>query len=226
MSATRRRGFTLLELLVSLAIVALLAGTALPLLRKSEEEGDRMETADRMRRIDAAVLAFLEDCGRLPASLADLQTEPTPNEGWCGRYLADRFVSGIPDGRSEPDRDAWGRPFEYEPTSPTRARLRSAGSNGAPGDGDDLVKSIEGAPVFRTERRRRLEVLNTALVAFLRQYRKALDFPSNTDFEAVRSTLVDCGLLNADPRYRADPLGRPFSIDPAPSPTRPVCRFR
>src|SRR5213593_1351545 len=153
MDAPRRRGFTLLELLVSLAIVALLAGTSIPLLRRSEADGRRMETAERMLRFGAAVLAFLEDCGRLPASAAELGIEATPMAGWCGPYLSDRFVSGLPTGEGEPDRDGWGRPFGYEVLSPSRVRLRSAGSDGVSGDGDDLVKTIEGAPVVRAERR-------------------------------------------------------------------------
>ena len=219
-------GFTLVELVAVVAILAVLAGTAAPLFSRAVLETERGETVERMARMDAAVLSHLADTGRLPTSLPDLLTESAPTPGWCGPYLPDRFTRSLGMNRDSPDGDAWGRPFGYQSLTASSARLWSAGRDGITGNEDDLVRTIEGTPVLRAETKERLRVLNSALLAFLRQYRPGADLPSSVDFEAMRATLIARGFLNADSRYRLDAWGNLFTTDPAPSPARPVCRFR
>jgi prepilin-type N-terminal cleavage/methylation domain-containing protein/prepilin-type processing-associated H-X9-DG protein len=54
-------GFTLLELLISIALVAILLGVLLPLLSSARETSQRERCRDNLRRIGRAVELYLED---------------------------------------------------------------------------------------------------------------------------------------------------------------------
>jgi len=220
------RGFTLLEVVVSVAILALLVGVSLPLFDLASQAAKESETAGRMEVLDYGVRAYLADVGALPPDLASLRTNVSAASGWTGPYVADRFAGGVTPAEGEPDLDAWGRPFDFTPLPGPSARLRSAGRDGLLGNSDDLVKTVRGEDVFRRETLERLEVVEVALLAFVRQYRPGAEFPSDTDVDAIFATLVSRGLLGADPRYRQDAWGNGFVPDPPAMPGRPVCRFR
>lgn len=60
------RGFTLVEILVVIAIIATLAGISFPIAKSMINQGKTAETKLRMREVEAAVIAFNEDHGHLP----------------------------------------------------------------------------------------------------------------------------------------------------------------
>src|SRR5689334_14036471 len=66
-SATGRRGFTLVELLVVIGVIALLIAILLPSLKKARESAVRTQCASNLRQIHGAVVMYAnENKGWLP----------------------------------------------------------------------------------------------------------------------------------------------------------------
>ena len=101
-----RRGFTLLELMVVLLILALLATIAAPRVTKYLRKA-KVETAHiQVNALSSAVDSFHLDVGRFPTSqegLRALMDRPANATNWDGPYLKTR------DSLVDP----WGQPYLY-----------------------------------------------------------------------------------------------------------------
>ncbi len=129
---SRRGGFTLLELLVVVAIIGLLAGYVAP--RYFGQVG-KSEVATAKAQIDAlekALDQYRLDTGRYPVTelgLAALVSRPPNEPRWAGPYL-----------RKDVPLDPWGKPYRYRaPGEQGRDfDLVSYGKDGQPGgSGED-----------------------------------------------------------------------------------------
>lgn len=133
-SATGRscRGFTLLELLVVLLIIALLAGYVGPKLFGEIGKAREKTAAAQMRSLSGALDRYRLDLGRYPSSSDGLQVlmvAPAGATGWRGPYLS----GDVP-------LDPWGKPYVYrQPGSGGKDYdLLSLGADGQPGgSGED-----------------------------------------------------------------------------------------
>lgn len=72
----RRRTFTLVEILVMLAIIGLIAGLLLPNLHKKHQRALRKSASTEIRVIKHEVLTYHLDMKEFPASLNDLIKNP------------------------------------------------------------------------------------------------------------------------------------------------------
>lgn len=94
-SSTHRRrnpkaGLTLLEVMIVLAIIALIAGLAAPRLMDSFGRAKSRTASIQMENLKGAVRLFYLDVGRYPSEAEGLQAllqVPNGLDGWLGPYL-------------------------------------------------------------------------------------------------------------------------------------------
>jgi general secretion pathway protein G len=129
------RGFTLIELMVVIAILALLAAVVgvnvMGRFKHAQAQAAALQIAD----IDKALDLFKLDVGRYQGNAESLQalvTSPGSANGWNGPYLK----GGLPS-------DPWGNPYHYANPGPNGGvQIMSYGADNAPGgegDNADIV---------------------------------------------------------------------------------------
>lgn len=146
----KSRGVTLIEVVVALAILALLVGVIAPLIAQSIRAERERETIEQMKRIYTAIMGnprlgdwgYLGEVGNLPGSLNDLVAKPPGvpafafytnhvGYGWRGPYIeleSDEIV------------DAWNGSFQYSTADGLpQGQIKSAGPDKAFGTSDDIV---------------------------------------------------------------------------------------
>jgi general secretion pathway protein G len=134
-STTSRRdaGFTLLEMLVVLAIMGLLAAIVAPQVLKYLGSS-RVQTAKvQIHNITSALELYRLDVGRYPTGdegLNALVTQPaSPPPGWAGPYL--QKASAL--------KDPWGQPYLYRvPGQHGDVDVYSQGGDKEGGDAHDI----------------------------------------------------------------------------------------
>lgn len=95
---SRQSGFTLVEVIVVLAVVLLLTGIAVPLIGGYVEDGRRARAEAEIRTLAAAVLKFNKDVG----------TWPTTNSSGAPNYL---YVLG--SGETKPTANPYSRGHSF-----------------------------------------------------------------------------------------------------------------
>ena len=125
-SGAASAGFTLVELLVVLAILTLLAGLVGPRVL-GQLGGAKSKTAGvQIADIDKAMELFKLDVGRFPSTEEGLEAlakrPPSVTSGWAGPYLKGTLPS-----------DPWGKPYKYQLLPNGAVEILSLGADGAPG---------------------------------------------------------------------------------------------
>lgn len=127
--ARRRAGFSLLEILVVLSIIALVAAVVGPRLYAQLDKSKSQTARLQIRALEAALETMRLDIGRLPTDSEGLtllmQADAAQVPGWSGPYL----------DKSLPN-DPWARPYVYKAPSDgeeNRPRVISYGADGQEG---------------------------------------------------------------------------------------------
>lgn len=126
-------GFTLIEMLLVLVILAALAAVVVPKFTKRSEQAKITAAGVDVAHIELAMDTFEVDCGRYPTTeegIKALVEQPSNADGWHGEYLK----RGVP-------KDPWGNAYVYQ--CPGRHNtsgydLYSFGPDGQDGTDDDI----------------------------------------------------------------------------------------
>jgi prepilin-type N-terminal cleavage/methylation domain-containing protein len=166
MTFKSQRGFTLIEILMTIAILAVVTVMSLIPINNSIDEGRFQETVQKMQTIRIAILGdlsltengtrtnfgFLGDIGAIPSAgqgIAGLIANPGLNAwslnsvarfaaGWNGPYLTSAQAG------ANFTKDGWGRTFIYSPaaTPPTIESYGADGVVGGTGFNSDIVVEL------------------------------------------------------------------------------------
>lgn len=127
----RRGGFTLVEMLLVLVILATLAAIVIPKMAGRGRQAQDTAAKQQISSIELALDAFEVDNGFYPKTLDALLEQPSGAVNWKGPYMK----KAIPA-------DPWGNPYVYEfpgKNNPSGYDLMSVGPDGRAGGDDDIT---------------------------------------------------------------------------------------
>lgn len=188
-----RGGFTLIEIIIAVAIVAILAGTITPLAFKEMIKAREEATLKELKILNTALVEFYEDTGRFPTEdegLAALLADPGAS-GWQGPYVGGERS----DPLTELTTDSFSETYTYDlspTTDPAGAADLLLASSGPDhilnsgrlnqtwtlsSDGDDLVNLVSSGPINRDKQRLCEDELQAIGAAAGRYFEDHASFP-------------------------------------------------
>ncbi len=119
----KRTGFSLMEIIIALAVLSILFGTVAPLLMKFNEAMEKKQTLVEMQDIETGLLHYYRDTGRLPTGASGdeldiLIADTSSVAGFNGPYLT------ASAGNAEL-KDAWGRDYQFSYNGPSIIDVRN-----------------------------------------------------------------------------------------------------
>ena len=133
----RRKGFTLLEVLLVLAILVILGSTVTFYFARTQNKAQNRAAQVQINAVSQLLEEYHIDVGSYPSTqqgLAALRAAPqdmADTSRWMGPY-----------GNREVPPDPWNREYQYEYNSQTDTyRIWSLGSDGQDGTEDDISNS-------------------------------------------------------------------------------------
>ncbi len=119
----RQSGFTLLEILIVLAIIGGIMGMVASQVMGKNEQANVELAYTQIGTLQGAVTNFRQHTKRLPNSLQELVTQPSGVKRWVGPYINESQLV-----------DPWGVEFQYrKPGQHGRYDIMSFGADGKSG---------------------------------------------------------------------------------------------
>lgn len=85
--SSRHRGFTLIELMAVVAIIAIVTSLALPHLKDAFSAAREGKAISELTGLDRNITEYLSRTGELPASWSDLEIGEMPKDPWGNQYI-------------------------------------------------------------------------------------------------------------------------------------------
>jgi len=128
---SRNKGFTLIEIMLVVAIIGILAAMVIPRLTgRTKQAREAVAKADIEVNIPMALDLYELDIGEFPSTLGSLMDNSESKDDWKGPYL-----KRVP-------KDPWGKEYIYSnPGSHNKYGydLSSSGADGQAGTNDDIA---------------------------------------------------------------------------------------
>lgn len=231
-----RRGFTLIELSLSIALMALVLSGAIFLVSLELDSARQSDTIAKVLTLKRAIIGdprivtkesrtdfgYVGDMGSLPGTLQNIwvrgsqpaylydNTKRT-GAGWAGPYIA----VGALEFANDFTLDAWGNAIQYviqNGTSsvtgqPYVAKIYSYGPNATPNDSDDITAEIYATEVYSTV----VSYVRDSAGNPMSNVTVKMNYPSNGGLTSSTTTSSAVGAYS----FSSIPLGsRSVSIEP------------
>ncbi|QDU26147.1 Type II secretion system protein G precursor [Anatilimnocola aggregata] len=129
--STRRRGFTLMEVLLVLAILVILGSIVTVSVLKMQATAFKDAARTQLRSFEDAIKLYQLHVNQVPSNLDSLVELPAdlPNQTkWQGPYIDKQIPL-----------DPWDQPYQYEVIDDERYNIFSAGPDRTPSTDDDIT---------------------------------------------------------------------------------------
>lgn len=132
MAARRKHGFTLIEILVVVVILAVLAAVVVPNVIKKIGEGRKSAAVSDITNFSSSLQMYYADTGHYPANDAGLNAlvnNVDNDPKWKGPYLHNQSTIPV---------DPWQHPYKYTQPGPDGQDFLISSD----GDGDGAITSV------------------------------------------------------------------------------------
>lgn len=200
----RCSGFTLLEIVIVMAVLALLVGVVTPAVGGILRSKARAATIQEMEAMAEGALAHYSDVRVWPTGPDELMVSTT--SGWAGPYMPGTMDDPW-SGQSGYSIDGFGESYTFTANG-VSLTMTSNGPDRTNGTDDDLSLVVNAAPVLRQETQRELNALNTAIT----QYYAASPPPAplSGTWSAALLALEGAGIVPAGAGYETDGWGNAY----------------
>lgn len=207
----RSAGFTLLELIIAISIMAIIAGAAVPVATMAINSKKARATADELEGLQLAASEYFRDTDELPSAIADLETAPSGVTGWNGPYLQRYSIDPL-SGLSQYSVDGFSQPYRVS-ASGSVLTISSAALGGTHGDSNDIAVTVDVTPIRRESTLKQVTLINNLIVKYNETY--IVTDPLPAVYSSLLQKLVSHNYLPAATGFELDGWGDAFTADPA-----------
>lgn len=129
----RQTGFSLIEILIVVALIAVIAGMVANQVFGGQDKAKWNLTRTQIQTLTGKIEQYSLDNGGAPSSLEDLVRQPSGANSWLGPYAKEADL-----------KDQWGKPLSYSQEGEAGYTISSYGKDGKAG-GESWNRDISSA---------------------------------------------------------------------------------